>query len=304
MVYRNIFFLSRHSLRCEGLEGAVFCRGTVYPWRHEYMRVIPGGRKQPLPEGCYVMTGPCEAQPLTSAAEYNFLIPGDRLDIIHVTDSGLDCRRFICLGEEDAVAWRSLEDGLTWREEPGGVCVTGCRPGAAAAIPGTVSGMAVVRVELGPDTLTEVCRELIISEGVAEVKLDLTCAPGLERLEFPSSARLISSPLGHERTNWFRRQRLEPVYLGGWYLGTPGGVKALGTDELEIRPGTAAIADGADFKCPWRRLTIPDSVRHIGRLAFADASRLEYLRLPDALRSVGDYAFEQHPLLPDLKLPG
>jgi hypothetical protein len=299
MDYRSIFTLEKHSLRIEALDGALLCGGAVYAWRHEY---VDAGSQILIPDGCYVMTGPCKARLVSSSTEYRFATPGDRLDIIQVLDSGLDCRRYICLGEGDAVAWRSLEDMLIWREENGEVCVTGCQPGAVIAIPREIGGLPVTRAELGPDTLTELCRELIISDGVRELRLDFSAAPGLERLDFPVSARLLSSPLAHERTNWFRRQR-RPVYLGGWYLGTPGGTASLGSDELVIRPGTVAIADGADFKCPWRSITLPDSLRHIGRLAFADARALESLLLPDGPLTVGEYAFEQRPKLPELRLP-
>lgn len=303
MVYRNTLTLSRDALRCEALDGAVLCRGTVYPWKHEYVRVSTEWQRRALPAGCYVMSGPNEAEELKAAAEYCFAVPGDRLDVIRVTGEELDCRRYICLGEGDAVAWSSMDEELVWHEENGGVCVTGCRPSAVTAIPKTVAGMAVKRLELGQDALTGICRELIISEGVAEVRLDLSGAPGLERLEYPASARLTASPAGYERTNWFRRQRSGQVYLAGWYLGTPGGTKALGTDELRLRPGTVAIADGADFKCPWRSIELPDSVRHIGRLAFADAPWLEALDLPAGLISLGEYAFQQCPRLPEMKLP-
>ena len=299
MDYRNIFTLGERGLRVEALGGALLCGGSVYAWRHEYVRPL---EELQLPAGCFVMDGPCAARSATSGTAYRFAAPGDRLDVIHASDSGLDCRRYICLGEGDAVAWRSLEDLLVWREENGEICVTGCRPGEVIAIPREIGGLPVTRAELGPDTLTEISRELIISEGVRELRLDFSAAPGLERLDFPASARLMASPQAHERTNWFRRQS-RPVYLGGWYLGTPGGIAALGSDELVIRPGTVAIADGADFKCPWRGITLPDSLRHIGRLAFADARALESLRLPDGPLTAGEYAFEQHPKLPELKLP-
>lgn len=55
----------------------------------------------------------------------------------------------------------------------------GCYAAEAVAIPAYIGGLDVVRVELGADSLTEICRELVISEGIAEADIDLSAAPGL-----------------------------------------------------------------------------------------------------------------------------
>ena len=296
---KNCFELRQHGLICEALRKAVLCKGTVYPWKYEYVRVFTGprswGHEVCLPAGSYLMERG-EAVYLEKDLICNLDDPGDIIDSIAVTEAGLECVRRIAAEEGDTIVWRSLEDELRWREVPGGVCVVGCYAAETVAIPSRVGGRDVVRVELGADSLTEICRELVISEGIAEADIDLSAAPGLARLEIPSSSRLDAAPLGYELTNWYRRQKTGPVYLCGWYLGTPGGIDALGSDELAIEPGTVAVARGADFRCPWKSITVPDSVKSIGRVAFAAAPELERLVLPPDIE-IGEYAFEYSPKL-------
>lgn len=155
------------------------------------------------------------------------------------------------------------------------------------------------RLCLGPDILTADCHGLIVSGEVEELALDLSAAVGLQQLELPDSVRLVSSPKGVEKTPWFRRQRGNAVYLGGYYCGTPG----VPGGELVIREGTAAVACGADFHCRWRRIVLPESLKRIDRLAFADAPELEELHLPEGLEYIGDFAFQACPKLAELRLP-
>ena len=297
---KNCFELAGHGLKCEALWKAVLCGGAVYPWRHEYVRVRRGpgcwGYEIRLDAGGYVME---RGGPVYLEQGFRRVMddPGDVLEYIAVSPGGgLDCVRYIALEEGDEIAWRELEQELSWDETDGGVCVRACRPAETVVIPARAGGRAVVRVELGPDSLTEVCRRLVISEGVKEACLDFSASRGLERLDIPERLALLEAPAGYYMTNWFRRRRWEQVYLNGWYLGTPGGMELTGADGLAIEPGTLAVAPGADFKCPWRSIAVPGSVRSIGRSAFADAPRLERLSLPEGVE-LGENAFECCPLL-------
>lgn len=191
--------------------------------------------------------------------------------------------------------------GLSWHEEGEGVCIDGCGWAESIEIPASVGGLPVLRVRLGPDSLTADCRRLSLAEGIAEAALDFGNARGLRELDFPASARLCASPIDIQLTAWFK-SRSGPVYLGGCYCGTPGG-GAGGQGELVIAEGTLSVARGADFHCGWRRIVIPDSVQSIGACAFADAFCLEELRLPGGELSLGSHAFASCPRLQELSLP-
>lgn len=185
----------------------------------------------------------------------------------------------------------------------GGLCINGYSGDPEVlTVPPAIGGLPVLRLCLDCAALTGDCRTLVIPEGIEEVSLDLSAARGLKRLVFPSSAHLIASPIGLDKTPWFRSHGPKAVYLGGYYCGTPGGGCGTGT-ELVIRPGTAAVAYGADFHCFWRSIVMPDSVKTIGQLAFGDARCLEKLRLPAFVERIGDFAFQFCPRLGELWLP-
>ena len=190
-----------------------------------------------------------------------------------------------------------------FHEIEGGICIDGyVGMSNTLAVPAAIGEKAVFRLYLDETSLTENCRALLIPEGIREVHLNLESAPGLQRLEFPATARLTASPRGIDRTEWFRFSKKEPVYLGGYYCGTPGG----GCGEngrLVIADGTVAIAYGADFHCFWKSITMPDSVKDIDQLSFGDARCLEQLHLPSGVERIGDFAFHFCPRLKRLYLP-
>lgn len=298
---KKLFCLSRHGLICECLGKGVLCGGVVFPWKRSYISVYTGsrcwGHTISVPAGSYTRT----SQLLNKDPEYNeipweFTLddPGMYLSVIRVVGTDplqLECVEYITVEEGDDPVYRSLEEELHWHMEKDGICIGGCREDLETIlIPAKIGGRPVVRVRLGKDSLTGYCRSLIISEGVTEASLDFGNAPGMKRLDFPASARLLSSPCDIAQTRWFHSKGAVPVYLGGYYCGTPGG-GAGGETELVIAEGTVAVADGADFHCYWQRIVVPDSVRTIGRSAFADARCLEELSLPTKLEKLGESAF-------------
>lgn len=68
------------------------------------------------------------------------------------------------------------------------------------------------------------------------------------------------------------------------YIG-PGG-------DVVIPEGMKAILWGAFYDSPVERVLIPDTVRGIGRYAFAKCKNLKEIVLPDSLQSIGADAFE------------
>ncbi|MEG1527808.1 MAG: leucine-rich repeat protein [Clostridia bacterium] len=85
----------------------------------------------------------------------------------------------------------------------------------------------------------------------------------------------IPSELNHlgkfifTNTRWWDRQQTGIVYLNNWLLGYKS-QKPIGS--LEIESGTVGIADEAFYSCTTLtgKLTIPNSVKHIGERAFTN----------------------------------
>lgn len=311
---RKTFRLEQHGLNAEEFREGVVCRGTVFPWKREFLSVYTGsrcwGHTVTVPAGSYACAGgfpPRVPGYHETPCEYVLDDPDMYLSVIRVVQTDplqLECVEYITVEEgDDTPGFPSLEETLSWHEEGDGVWVDGCPEGQKTIlIPPTLNGRPVVRLALDRTALGGMCRTLIISKEIKEVVLDFENAPNLKRLDFPPTGRLLSSPNGISRTVWFSRHSGQPVYLGDYYCGTPGG-GIYGGGELRIADGTTAIADGADFHCYWRRIVMPDGVETIGRCAFSDARCLEELQLPPSIREIGDSAFQYCPQLKGLTPP-
>lgn len=304
------YCLRRHGLALEVFDRALLCEGRVFPWRRESVALSAetGCGEFTIPAGCYVRVyGSCEREMryVGEDLEYTFDDSGLCIEVIRVLQTRplqLECTEYVSVEADDEPVFRSLESDWTFSETEDGISLEGYHGDTETVlVPAFIGERPVKRLCLDTDSLTEDCRSLVISEGIREVSLDLSAARGLKRLDFPASARFISSPLGIDGTRWFCSRGKEAVYLGGYYCGTPGG--GCGEHELVIKVGTVAIACGADFHCFWRRIIIPDSVKTIDRLAFADAKCLEDLRLPEGVEYIGDFAFQCCPRLTELYLP-
>lgn len=68
------------------------------------------------------------------------------------------------------------------------------------------------------------------------------------------------------------------------YVG-PGG-------DVVIPEGFTAIMWAAFYESPVERVWVPDTVRGIGRYAFAKCKKLKEIVLPDSLEAIVDNAFE------------
>lgn len=295
--------LRGHGLDYEEFTQGLACGGRAFTWKRRYLS-LGGAEGGALviraPAGSYARLGGAgEFRYSSRTRAFRLDAPDLRLCVVRVLGTSpleLDCREFRTVLEGDSYSESSPEDELGRREADGGLCIDSCGWAGAVLIPAELDGKPVRRLSLGPDSLASGCRALIISEGIAEVSLDFANAKELTRLDFPGSARLVSSPTGIQQTNWFRRRPWgEPVYLGGWYCGTPGG-GAGGEGVLKLREGTRGVAREADFHSWWRSISIPDSVEYIGGCAFASSCCLEELRLPRRC-DMGKYAFIHAPRL-------
>lgn len=168
-------------------------------------------------------------------------------------------------------------------------------------IPATLYGEPVVRVNLDDLSLNETHTALIISEGVKEISVSFGDCRYLNHLVIPESARFITPPESIQYTEWYRKQPDAPIYLGGYYCGTPGG--GSGKDTLTIPDGVIGIAPSVDFNAYWHRIEIPDSVLFIGEYAFARCPCLEEVKLPVSMHHLGEGAFQSCPRLAYIRIP-
>ena len=310
----TIHILSRSDLPmllAEDFGHAVFCGGIVYPWRETVLSFYTDSRAWgydiPVSAGAWVRTSwEEEAGFLLQKTDctYTMSEPNSRIDVIYADETGLDCIRYrgrdAAEPEEEHYA---PEDDFLCHLEGNAMVIDGyVGDPAQILIPAVLSGHPVCRVLLGDGFLPDMCETLLVSEGVRELDVRFDDNYRLRRLEVPDSVKLLSPPDKLAFTRWFRDQPRQPVYLCGWYCGTPGGGAGRNT-ELVIRDGTLGIAGVADFRCYWGRVHIPDSVTCIGDCAFAFAPCLEEVRLPENLSYLGAGAFQSCDRLQHLRLP-
>lgn len=168
-------------------------------------------------------------------------------------------------------------------------------------IPCQLGGVPVKRLDLRECELGNV-ETLIISEGIDELAINFRSAAKLSRLQIPEGVRLLCPLDDISATPWFRSQRPEPIIMAGCYCGTPGGGSG-GVRSLVLPEGVESVAAGADFHSYWNSIKTPESLRSIGKLAFATNHCLEELNLGEGLREICDGAFFSAQRLKSLYLP-
>ena len=110
---------------------------------------------------------------------------------------------------------------------------------------------------------------------------------GLSKIEMPSSLETVGS-------NTFLYSGLHysastgVVYAGNWVVGYNGVI----TDTVDIREDTVGISNYAFYSCAaLRYITIPSTVRTIGKGAFYNCESLLSVELPSTLEIIEDYTF-------------
>jgi len=213
-----------------------------------------------------------------------------------------ECIRYILTSPHDIMTdYDFREDFLSHRTSDGVVIDGYVGDEDEVLVPSSLYGEPVLRVELDDLSLTESTTAVIISEGIKELRLDFEDARYLRRLTLPKSGRFISPPEHIRFTQWYQELPDEPVYLGGYYCGTPGG--GSGHEALIIPEGIVGVAPCADFNAYWRKIELPDSIDFIGEYAFARCPCLEELKLPISANHIGEGAFQSCPRLAGIRLP-
>lgn len=305
------FRLSRHGYTVEEFEHALYCGGVISPWREQIRSAHTGsrcgGHTISVPGNSYVRTSGGEPEFWEQPREMVLDTPGDWLECIQVLRNDppeLQCTRYYVrdaaegLPDTDHVP---LWDRLQYHEEPGGIVIDGCADEMEALlIPAHLEDRPVLRVEL--DNWPEGCETVILSVGIRQLNIRRGDWSGLYRLELPDSLERMSPPDQIFYSPWLHSLPQEPVYLGNYYCGTPGGGTG-GVTELILREGTVGVAACADSHCFWHRIRFPDTVTEIREDAFSIAPCLEELELPAHLRYLGDSAFQNCDRLETLRLP-
>lgn len=105
-----------------------------------------------------------------------------------------------------------------------------------------------------------------------------------EKSKYSSSA--IS---GLEYTKWYQNQPDGILYIDNVLLGVKGDLSG----EVHIKDGTTTILTGAfEYQRNITDISIPNSVKYIGRGAFAGCDLLKELNVPDGV-VVNDYIFDK-----------
>lgn len=81
------------------------------------------------------------------------------------------------------------------------------------------------------------------------------------------------------------------VYADNWVVGYKSRQGALQTDMVNIQDGTVGISNYAFYQAFVDSVTVPESVKHIGRGAFYDCIHLKAVFLPSTMTAIEDYTF-------------
>lgn len=314
----KLLALSLHNIAIEEFHEAIYYDKVIYPWRNRSVLISSGptcwGYTVEIPDNSYIRTTQdqnCDPEYVQDCREYTLDGAGDCLELIQVVQEDpirLKCTRYVAFDlldeEPDCTADVPLDRDFLFHREGDGIVIDGYQGDPECIlIPPVLQGTRVLRADLSCEPLPEECHTFIVSEGVKELDMSFYNNFALSRLEIPDSIELLSPPTHVSFTGWFRRQPSNlPVYLGGYYCGSPGHGSG-GKTELVLREGTIGVVDTADFQCYWHRIHFPDSVKTIGDFAFFYSCCLEEVHLPSHLEELGCGAFHNCPRLQSLNLP-
>ena len=113
---------------------------------------------------------------------------------------------------------------------------------------------------------------------------------GLRSITIPDSVESIGSH-AFDNTLWYKNKSDGLVYAGKVAYKYKGTMPS--NTSIVLKEGTLGITDYAFNDCAdLERITIPNSVKSIGRGAFWDCGKLTSVTIPDSVTSIGHGAFD------------
>lgn len=108
----------------------------------------------------------------------------------------------------------------------------------------------------------------------------------LDKVEMPSSLKVVGTYAFRDTGIYKNSENV--VYADNWVVDYVEGIGA----NVAIKEGTVGIANYAFYNCTvLSSITLPNSVKTVGRAAFYDCSSLSQVELPATLEVIEDYTF-------------
>lgn len=73
--------------------------------------------------------------------------------------------------------------------------------------------------------------------------------------------------------------------------------------KVVVKKGIKSIGNNAFYQLPIIDVTIPDSVKSIGKLAFGDCEKLKSVKIPNGVKSINNYTFQSCTGLKSVEIP-
>lgn len=143
-------------------------------------------------------------------------------------------------------------------------------------------------------------KEIVFPDGLKCIEEYAFGKSGLEKISLPASLEEVGSEAFSE-TPWITSQPNGPVYAGNWLLTNKG--VSEDNQNIEIKEGTTHIADGALAGLKISTVSLPQSLKSIGKNAFLQCFGLTSIIIPNSVESIGEMAFYQCIDLTSVKLP-
>ena len=148
-------------------------------------------------------------------------------------------------------------------------------------------------------------RNTIIAEGVQVI--DNYAFQGCERLKVKDARNTENLPTTLTRVGTYAFENtsywinsLSHVYIGNWLVGWQDAT----IDVANIREGTVGLADYVFYGAMGlNTVSLPESVKYIGRCAFYNCSSLTTITLPMSLSKIEDFTFYQCGALAQIYIP-
>ena len=148
-------------------------------------------------------------------------------------------------------------------------------------------------------------RNTIIADGVQVI--DNYAFQGCQRLKVKDARNTENLPTTLTRVGTYAFEgtsywinSLSSVYIGNWLVGWQDAT----IDVANIREGTVGLADYAFYGAMGlNTVSLPESVKHIGRCAFYNCSSLTTITLPMGLEKIEEFTFYQCGALAQIYIP-